>query len=438
MPGQPHCDIERMLRLSSFRIVLPLLAIALVSGGITAVGVDAGPLRLAAAPAAYVAPTLAHPFSDPVWFPLRTPVRVSCVKTNCSGPYHSYWAMDLTGNLGDPIYAAGAGVFHVGAIDPGCRASVNDAGGSWVWVDHGAGKVSRYHHVNAVVAKEGQLVTPATVIARMGHSGDVSPCTTNYLHFEVRVNGVKGVRVDPGTLLACQGTTRVSWPSAWGKTSWDALTARSIVTPRTTSSCVATPWASTPATPSPVTGTRASGRATVRWPAPPSGTNRTVVAMQTYHPSVPEWGVPTYQTLPSTTRASTYTGLQNGRQYRWTVTFHNASGNSAWSRNVTLTPAAAPTTPRTPRWLTATTSKIRYAWWSSTARGTPVTSYTVSRRLKTSTGYGVWVQTKVSSKVLNYNWLSVARGRTYQVTVKANSAVGSSPVATIRNVTVPR
>jgi hypothetical protein len=421
-------------------VLLPILAVALFSGVTSAVSpaVDTGRLGNAAAQAAYLAPTTAHPYSDPVWFPLRNPVRVSCVKTNCAGPYHSYWAMDLTGNLGDPIYAAGAGVFHVGGVAPSCVTSGNETAGSWVWVDHGAGKVSRYHHLNSVSATEGQLVTPATIIGRMGHSGDSSPCTTNYLHFEVRINGFKGDRVDPGSLQACQGSSTVSWPNAWGQTSWDALTARSITTPLTTSSCVATPWASTPAPPSPVTGTRASGRATLSWPTPPAGTDRTVVAMQTYHPTVPEWGAPTYVTLPAATRARTYTGLQNGRQYRWNVSFHNANGNSASSRSVGLTPAAAPTTPRTPRWLTATTSKIRYAWYSSTARGTPVTSYTVSRRLKTSSGYTAWAQTKVSSRVLNYNWLSVARGRTYQVTVKANSAVGSSPVATIRSIRVPR
>jgi hypothetical protein len=389
-------------------------------------------------PVAYQAPSVAHPYSDPVWWPLRNPVVVSCVKTRCAGPFHNYWAMDLIGNLGDPIYAAGAGVFHIGAIDSSCKATSKDAGGTWVWVDHGGGKVSRYHHLNSVAATEGQRVTPSTMIGRMGHSGDVAPCTTNYLHFEVRIHGLKGTRVDPGSLLACRGTTRQSWPNVWGKTSWDALTPRSTTTPATTSSCITTPWAWTPVAPAPVRGTRGSGRATVTWPAATANANRVVVAMETYHPSVPEWGAPTYRTLSSTTRSSTYTGLQNGRPYRWKVTSHNVGGNSAWSSYVNLTPAAVPTTPRVARWLTATTSKIRYAWWKSTARGTPVTGYTVSVRAKTSSGYSMWRQSKVSAGVLNYNWTMVTRGRTYQVTVKTNSAVGSSGWATVHSITVPR
>lgn len=399
-------------------------------------GAGSGVQRAAAV--AYQAPSAAHPYSDPVWWPLRNSVVVSCVKSNCTGGFHGYWAMDLPGQLGDPIYAAGAGVFHVGALDPSCKATTKDAGGTWVWVDHGGGKVSRYHHLNSVTAKEGQLVTPATVIGRMGHSGDVAPCRTNYLHFEVRVQGVKGVRVNPGTLLACQGATRVRWPNAWGRTSWDALTPRSITTPATTSSCLTTPWTWTPSVLSPVTGARGSGHAIVRWPAAKPGTNYVVVAMETYHPSVPEWGAPTYRTLAATTRSLTYTGLQNGRQYRWKVTAHNGGGYSAWSRLVTLTPAAAPTTPRVARWLGATTSRIRYAWWISTARGTPITSYTVSIRAKRATGYTAWFPTTVSSRVLNYNWLKVRRGGIYQVTVRANSAAGSSAWATIRGVTVPR
>jgi hypothetical protein len=176
----------------------------------------------------------------------------------------------------------------------------------------------------------------------------------------------------------------------------------------------------------------------VSWPAAAVSTKRIVVAMEMYHPSVPEWGAPTYRTLSGTTRSSLYTGLQNGRKYRWKVSSHNGNGNSAWSRLVVLTPAQVPTTPRAARWLTATTSKVRYAWWSSKARGSLVTSYTVKRRMRTSSGYTPWVLTRVSRRVLNITWTSPRRGRQYQVTVRANSAVGSSAWATKHSVTVPR
>ena len=58
----------------------------------------------------------ARPFSDPLWFPLREPARVSCTYSNPGTPaypagcgdYHGYWAMDLLGDRGDPVHAAGA------------------------------------------------------------------------------------------------------------------------------------------------------------------------------------------------------------------------------------------------------------------------------------------------------------------------------------------
>ncbi len=401
----------------------------------------ARPSASAAALVTLPAPTAARPYSDPVWFPLRTPVKVSCIKANCQSagaPYHNYWAMDLLGNLGDPVYAAGAGIFRIGAIDPGCKSSVNDAGGTWVWIDHGGGTVSRYHHLDSVLAKDGQYVTPGTVIGTMGHSGDVAPCQVNYLHFEVRTGGVTGTRVDPGPLLACVGGARVSWPQVWGKSSWDALTARSVTTPPSTSDCITPTWTTTPAAPSPLTGSRGSTAIRVNWPAAPPGTNRVVVALETYHPSVPEWGLPVYRTVAATTRTQLYTGLQNGRRYRVKVAYHSSAGYSAWSRYLYLTPAARPSTPRAPRWLTATTSKIRYAWYKSAEYGTPTTSYTLAIRKRLSSGYTAWRYTVVPASVFNYNWTTVTRGATYQVTVRANSAVGSSAFATRRYVTVPR
>ena len=76
----------------------------------------AAPMRTAASP-----PSAAHPFSDPIYSPFRTPVRVSCVRTNCPGPYHGYWAIDfidLDSSTFDPLYAAGAGIFHIDSDSP--------------------------------------------------------------------------------------------------------------------------------------------------------------------------------------------------------------------------------------------------------------------------------------------------------------------------------
>ena len=309
-----------------------------------------------------------------------TPAKLSCVRTNCAPAgkaFHSYWAMDLLSpdnSIGAPVYAAGAGVFHVGAVDPTCRSSVDDTGGTWVWIDHGGGKVSRYHHLDSVLAKDGELVTPATVIGTMGHSGDVAPCTTNYLHFEVRIDGVKGDRVDPGELNACVDGAKVQWPRAFGVTSWDSLEPDRLITPTSTSDCITGTWAGTPPRPAPVTGRRAWQRVRITWPGVPIGVNKIVVALETYHPSVPGWGAPVYRTLAASTTTQLYTGLENGRHYRMRVAYHNAAGSSAWSDYVNETPAGRPSTPRAPRWLLGATNSVRFAWWKSTEHGTPTTS----------------------------------------------------------------
>jgi len=44
-------------------------------------------------------------YSAPEWLPLRSPARVGFVQTNCSGPYHGYWAIDFLDHerrTGDP------------------------------------------------------------------------------------------------------------------------------------------------------------------------------------------------------------------------------------------------------------------------------------------------------------------------------------------------
>src|SRR3954464_12738928 len=51
-----------------------------------------------AAVVATAVPTASHPFSDPLWLPLRDPARISCARSNCTGgSYHGYWAIDFVG-----------------------------------------------------------------------------------------------------------------------------------------------------------------------------------------------------------------------------------------------------------------------------------------------------------------------------------------------------
>ena len=275
----------------------------------------------------------AHPFSDPLWLPLRNPARVSCAMSNCTkGTYHGYWAIDLVGAKGDPVYAAGAGVLHVGDVDPGCKTSATDIeAGTWVWVDHGGGRITRYYHLDSITATEGQRVTPTTVIGLMGHSGDVVPCTTNYLHFEVRSGGVTGVRVNPGSLLACTGQGRIRLPDAFGATTWDdpMLPGRKVSTPVTTSSCIDT-----------LAGDAVPAQRERAVPAAVGGGLVERAARRCQPGDDPAGAV---EPEPASLRlADLRRGLRGLEEqdvhradrrshYRYSVAFHNTYGNSAWS-----------------------------------------------------------------------------------------------------------
>lgn len=428
------------------RSLLPLVVVLLVGvlpGGAASAQEGSTPATGSsqAGPVVVSAADPAHPYSDPVWLPLRDPAAISCTYTNCAGPFHGYWALDLLGELGDPVHAAGAGVFHVGAVDASCKTSSSpDAPGTWAWIDHGGGVVSRYHHLDAITATEGQLVTPATQIGRMGHSGDFAPCTTNYLHFEVRQGGVKGTRVDPGQLSGCDGATRRSYPAALGYSSWNALPKAQVWTPALTDECLPSATATTSA-PSPFTVVRANRAARLYWRAPASGAStvqRYVVRQEMYAPSVGRYHAPTYRTVAADRRTLTVTGLQNGRKYRFAVLARNATGNSAWSPDATVVPATAPAIPRTDRGLRSWTTGAWFGWWKAKEQGTPVTSYTVAVRKRTASGWTRWTYRTVGSGTYSHRFTGLRPGRTYQVTVRANSAAGSSRYGTYRAVTTKR
>ena len=375
-------------------------------------------------------PSTAHPFSDPLWLPLRKPARVSCAKSNCTkGTYHGYWAVDLIGAKGDPVYAAGAGVLHIGDVDPGCKISATDIeAGTWVWVDHGGGRITRYYHLDSITATEGERVTPTTVIGRMGHSGDVVPCTTNYLHFEVRSGGLTGERVNPGSLLACSGRDRIRLPDALGAMTWDdpMLPGKKVSTPVTTSSCISNTWQATPSGPSASVQSRPRS-AVVTWSAPPSGANRVTILQELWSPSLRRFGWPSYVAASMASRSRTFVGLTDGRTYRYSVAFHNNYGNSAWSTPVTVVPASVPSVPRTPRFLTSPTHDyIHYGWWKSADNGTAVTSYRAARRCVRNGAYGPWIYTNVPASVYYTNFRGLSGLTMCQVSVRAANRVGQS------------
>ena len=86
--------------------------------------------------------------------------------------------LDIDGNTGDPIAAAGAGTVIF--------AGQQNGYGNVVIIDHGGGLSTLYAHQSRMAVSNGQRVAQGAVIGYVGTSGNV---TGAHLHFEVRVNG---------------------------------------------------------------------------------------------------------------------------------------------------------------------------------------------------------------------------------------------------------
>lgn len=335
------------------RVAVSLLTAGLLASLVSAL-LEAGAPAAPGTDAVLMSTRQAHPFSDPTWYPLRSSELnfwskhkrgrgswsslVACVKTNCGhkdNDPHGYWAIDFVGDYGDPIYAAGAGRLHVGERDPSCRGV---RGGAWVWIDHGGGIVSRYHHLGEITARSGDLVTPATRIGKMG-PGLADECGTHYLHFEVRRGGVRGSRYNMGQLKACHADRRVKFPRALDFPSWDHVPYRSVdsAIPGTHSRCIPD-LPGTPNRPAWLRAARGNNSATLRWAAPSRRSNRITISVQKYRPSMGSYSRPDYRRVKGSARRTTIGRLDGGRTYRFRVAFHNGTGNSAWSRARVVTP----------------------------------------------------------------------------------------------------
>ena len=420
------------------RILILALTAALLG---IAVLIGQAPTRAAAVTADATTTSAAHPFSAPLWFPLHTPADIGCANTAC-GAYkgHGYWALDFTGNIGDGVFAAGAGILHIGGLSAGCAAagSTEERNGNWVWIDHGAGVVTRYHHLDTVTAKEGQLVTPATQIGTMGHSGDNEPCSINYLHFEVRHGGVKGVRVNPGQLNVCSVQGLVSLPKVFGATSWDDAkihTRPRIKTLAGTTACMTPSWMSTPDQPS-VKVTRSSGALLASWGSSTTDA-RVVLALETYKPSLKAWGGPTYATVPAGATSYSFTGLQNGRPYRVTAFLRNSAGPSRSSAAQKLIPAGLPSAPPSLRYASWTKrAYVHYGWNRPTNNGAKVTSFTTAWRCaaKGKSYSATWSTLRQGEKNTYLNIRKLTRYTRCQVKVRATNAVGAGAWTTTKTV----
>ncbi len=91
------------------------------------------------------------------------------------GAFHA--GLDFKGPIGAPIYAAAKGTVSF----VGQRSGY----GNCLEIDHGNGLVTRYAHMSAFRARQGQAVNPGDIIGAIGNTGR---STGPHLHFEVRIH----------------------------------------------------------------------------------------------------------------------------------------------------------------------------------------------------------------------------------------------------------
>jgi murein DD-endopeptidase MepM/ murein hydrolase activator NlpD len=95
--------------------------------------------------------------------------------------------LDISGNTGDPIYAAADGTV--------ISAARGDAHGNNVLIAHTNGIRTHYSHLNKILTKVGAKVSKGDIIGELGSTGR---STGPHLHYEVILNGVN---VDPRPYL---------------------------------------------------------------------------------------------------------------------------------------------------------------------------------------------------------------------------------------------
>lgn len=90
---------------------------------------------------------------------------------------HGKNAVDIDGETGDPIYAAGSGTVIIAK-----SSGYNGGYGIYMVIDHGAGVQTLYSHMSSL-AVSGGSVSKGEVIGYVGNTGK---STGSHLHFEVR------------------------------------------------------------------------------------------------------------------------------------------------------------------------------------------------------------------------------------------------------------
>jgi hypothetical protein len=378
----------------------------------------------------------AHPFSNPIWYPLRAPAMVSCVHGNpgCRSPlYHPNWAMDLNALRDEPsrpVYAAGAGILHIGSQSSSCTAKGQATLGKWVWIDHGAGVASKYLHLDTITATDGEYVTPRTQIGTVGHTGTACGTQVNYLDFIVFHYGLSGTQVEVTSLRGCTGYGAQVWPRALNSRFrvWNSVPYKGLTMPASTNNCLPHNAPSTPATPSRLTLRRTgSGKLTASWPAAPAGdrVSREMLEIDVHHNNG-NFGSRIYQPVSTARTSTVVSGLANGRTYRIRVSYYNSNGWSAPSSWRTGIPAALPSAPAV-RSVTPTASSVHYLWRKSDGHGETVSGYEIGIHRQLANGsYTAWIYRRVSPAMFHNDFTGLRRHARYAVEVCAITSVGRS------------
>lgn len=316
------------------------LAVLVLAFAVGAVNAVAPPGALALAPT-----SATHPFSDPWYFPVHAAVGLDCVRTNpgCAHP-RDFWSIDVVpaGQFGPNghtsragVYAMGAGIVHYG-VEHGaaCPASPTSFG-TWIWIDHGGGYVSRYGHLSEIRVANGTRVAPGQLIGVVGSTGKGGNCTVTYTDFELFHTGVMSTSVQIPPLRACVGTSTsyVLWPAAATPYStWNAVP-QNTQFPLNNGNCLPTSVPKTAFHPSSTSITRSgSGQLTVRWAAPsPTYHVTRVEAELSLRHSDGSYDQPKnekYVLIDPAKTSYEFSGLAIGHTYRLRVSFHNYTG---WS-----------------------------------------------------------------------------------------------------------
>lgn len=341
--------------------IVSLVAIVLVTVGFAAA---------APADALHKAPgaSASHPYSDPVWYPLRgSNATLDCATHNpgCLGAkQHKDNAMTMLSRRfwkvgrapiysAQPIYAAGAGILHIGN-NVGNRCQYPSSLGTWVWIDHGGGVASRYGHLKGLLPSihEGMYVTPDTIIGYTGHSGESTrgDCNraTNYLNFQIVHNGIHGTSILMPALKVCVNNQPVSWPQglrSFAASNWQNVPQTTVLdnSHESPTGCVPTSWMRTARAP----WTRSfapSGthRLTEAWhtPGASAGVRYVQVELNMYHRANNSWSVEMRRTIRvagGVPTSTAFAGLFRGRIYRARAAYANSNGWSKWSRWRTAT-----------------------------------------------------------------------------------------------------